>query len=94
MQFSIAFLGSRARIANVPYGAAYLGARLAEVALAVSERNLRPIRSGHLTRLARLMITGFTLDTSKIRSELAFEPQYGMEETLTRAIEWQRAHGA
>jgi nucleoside-diphosphate-sugar epimerase len=91
IQFFIERLGSHARIINVPSGAAYLGALVAEVGLAIARRSLRPIRSGHLRRLARLLATGLTLDTSRLHNELRFQPCYGMEETCERAIRWQLA---
>lgn len=91
IQFFIERLGSHARIINVPSGAAYMGALLAEVGLAIAGRSLRPLRSGHVLRLARLLTTGLTLDTSRLRHELHFQPRYGMEETFERAIRWQLA---
>lgn len=91
IRFFSARLGCHTRIVNVPYGAAYLAARLGEVVMAIARRSYRPIRSGHLVALARLLVTGLRIDTTALQHELGFEPRYGMQETFEHAIGWQLA---
>lgn len=89
VQCFVALLGSHARIISVPVSAAYLAALIAEVGLAITGKSLRPIQSGHLVRLVRLLATGMALDTSRLWDELRFRPRYGLQETCERAIRWQ-----
>jgi dihydroflavonol-4-reductase len=90
IEFFIEALGGKAKILNIPYRAAYLGACLAEGFLAIAQASLYPLVTRNLVRLVRAMATGgLILDTSRTRSELGFEPRYGMEESFRRAIGWQ-----
>lgn len=93
IDFFIQSLGSHARVVNVPYRVAYPLMLLAEVFLAIAQRSLYPIVSGNLVRSVRLMATGSPLDTQKIRRELGFAPQYGLEESFQPAIRWQLEQG-
>lgn len=91
IRFFSGALGHHPRMVNVPYSAAHLAALLGEVAMAVARRNCRPIRSGHLVKLVRLLATGLSVDTGPIRRELGFEPRYTMQETFEHAIRWYLA---
>jgi len=92
-EFFVESLGTNAKALNVPYSLAYLAALVGETFLSIAKRDLYPLLSGSLVRVARLMVTGLTFDTTKISRELAFEPQYGMHESFRQAIRWQLEQG-
>jgi nucleoside-diphosphate-sugar epimerase len=90
VQFFIRAVGSRARIIDVPYFAAYLPALLIDGFYAIARSMDHPIRARKgLQQLTRDMV----FDTTKIRMDLHFAPRYGMDESFTQAIRWQLEHG-
>jgi len=90
VQFFIEAVGSRARIINVPYPVAYVGALMVDGFYAVARSARPPIRARKgLQQLTR----DWVFDTAKIRTGLHFESRYGMEESFTQAIRWQLARG-
>jgi nucleoside-diphosphate-sugar epimerase len=89
-QLVIEAVGSRARIVDIPYAIAYAGALLLDGFYAVARSSHHPIRARKgLCQLTR----DLTFDTTKIKTDLNFEPRYGMEETFRQAIQWQLEHG-
>jgi len=90
MEFVIEAVGSRTRIIDVPYPIAYAGAALIDGFYAIARSGHHPIRARKgLQQLSRDMV----FDTTRIRTDLRFEPRYGMEESLSRAIKWQLENG-
>lgn len=90
IQFFIEVIGGRARIVDVPYPVAYAGALLVDGFYAIARSGHHPIRARKgLQQLTRDLV----FDTTKIRTELHFEPRYGMEETFRQAIQWHLEHG-
>lgn len=90
LEFFIEAVGSRARLIPIPYSAAYIGALLLDGLLTLTRPNDHPLRARKgLQQLTR----DLTFDTTKIRTDLHFEPRYGMAQSLTRAIRWQLEHG-
>lgn len=90
IQFFIDEVGSGATIIDVPYGLAFMGALIVDGFYAVARRRVHPIRARvGLRQLTRDLI----FDTTKIKMDLNFEPQYGMEESFRQAIRWQLQHG-
>lgn len=89
VQFFIQAVGSRARIVDVPYFVAYLSALLIDGFYAFFRSTDHPIRARKgLQQLTRDMV----FDTTKIRTDLHFEPRYGLDESFTQAIRWQLEH--
>lgn len=90
VQFFIEAVGSRARIVNIPYPLAYVGALMIDGFYAVVRGTHPPIRARKgLQQVTR----DWVFDTTRIRTDLHFEPRYGMEESFIQAVHWQLAHG-
>lgn len=90
VQFFIEAVGSRARIVNIPYPVAYTAALLVDGFYALARSSAPPLRARKgLQQLTRDLV----FDTTKIRTDLHFEPRYGMEESFRQAIRWQLARG-
>ncbi|MBI3951718.1 MAG: NAD-dependent epimerase/dehydratase family protein [Acidobacteria bacterium] len=90
VQFFIRAVGSRARIIDVPYALAYAGAFLIDGFYAMVRSTHHPIRA---RKGVQQLTRDLTFDTTRIRTDLHFEPRYGMDESFRRAIQWQLEHG-
>jgi len=90
LEFCIEAVGSRAWIVDVPYAVAYAGALVIDGFYAIALSTHHPIRARKgLQQLTRDMM----FDTTRIRTDLQFEPRYGLEESFQQAIRWQLQHG-
>jgi nucleoside-diphosphate-sugar epimerase len=83
-------MGSRAKIINIPYPIAYVGALSIDGFYAIARNNNPPLRARKgIQQLTRDLV----FDTTKIKTDLSFEPRYGMEDSMRQAIQWQLEHG-
>jgi nucleoside-diphosphate-sugar epimerase len=90
LQFFIDTVGSGAKMIPIPYGLAYAGALLIDGILTIARPNDHPLRARKgIQQLTRDLI----FDTTKIKTDLHFEPRYGMAESFREAIQWQLEHG-
>ena len=90
VQFFIDAVGSRARTIDVPYPLAYVGALMADGFYSVAKRSHTSLRA---RKGLQQLTQDWLFDTTRIRSDLDFEPFYGMQESFAEAIQWQLAHG-
>lgn len=90
LEFFIDAVGSRARLIPIPYAAAYTGALLIDGLLTLTRPNDHPLRARKgIQQLTR----DLTFDTTRIKTDIHFEPRYGMAQSFDPAIRWQLEHG-
>ncbi|MCS6803634.1 MAG: NAD-dependent epimerase/dehydratase family protein [Acidobacteriota bacterium] len=90
LEFFIDAVGSRAKLIPIPYAAAYAGALLLDAVLTLTRPNDHPLRARKgIQQLTR----DLTFDTTKIKTDLNFEPRYDMAQSFGPAIRWQLEHG-